>query len=381
MRTQSMPELKLLKAILWIYIALCFIVAGLNYGYVPRATPEVASAITRFWHFYENWVKTLFIVLGSILTLRIIGKSGRTDLRKRNLIGLILSALVVHIVTPILLGNTELYFFTMPLPWTTTPLQLLHPETSFYLSRFPVWGAAGVSAAMIFYICLSVIVITGTLLFGRRWQCSTLCLFNGFASEVFSPAFPLIGKRKPVSYKALKMFSVLRWVFLALAVFLSVWWVLFLFGVRSIGDFHIVSKVELFKYLLAELLTAMFFWVAFLGRGYCYYCPLGTILGLLSKLSGQKIITNNTDCIACGKCSKVCPMSIDIKSKAQCGEAVKDLRCVGCGHCVDCCPTKTLTYSTKFLDTISNRRSCIKPPDATIMEVQGKDAEQANEGV
>ncbi len=45
-------------------------------------------------------------------------------------------------------------------------------------------------------------------------------------------------------------------------------------------------------------------------------------------------------------------MSIDIKSMAQIGNIVTDLRCVGCGHCVDSCPTETLGYSTKFLDWI-----------------------------
>ena len=43
-------------------------------------------------------------------------------------------------------------------------------------------------------------------------------------------------------------------------------------------------------------------------------------------------------------------MSIDIRSEAQNGEAVKNLRCVGCGHCADVCPARTLSSSTKFLN-------------------------------
>ena len=348
-------ELRILKTILWIYILLCLIIAGLNYGYASRATVEISSSITEFWHFYENWIKTFFIIICSFLTLRIAG-SNRSIMRKKNLIGFIVAALVVHIAGPIMLNNQELYFFVMPLPWTTTPLQLLYQESSFYLSRFPIWGLAGISSALMFYIGISVVIFMGTLLFGRRWQCSTLCLFNGFAAEVFAPAIPLLGKRKKATSKSIKIFSILRWMFLLIALFFTVWWILLLSGVPLASDFQLISKMEVYKYLSTELLMMMFFWVAFIGRGYCYYCPLGTTLALISKWAGQRIVTNKTKCIQCGKCNDACPMSIDIKSQSQNGNTVTDLRCVGCGHCVDVCPTKTLSYTTNFSTWLNKRR-------------------------
>ncbi|MCB2356749.1 4Fe-4S binding protein [Clostridium estertheticum] len=354
MKSNKNIELRILKAILWIYIILCILIAGLNYGYVSRATPKVASFITWLWQFYENWVKTLFIIIGSFLTIRIIGTSKRSVMRKRNLIGFIVSALIVHITAPILLNNKELYFFAMPLPWTTIPLQLLFPKSSFYLSSYPIWGEAGISAVLIFYVCVSIVVLVGTLLFGRRLQCSTLCLFNGFASEVFEPVIPLIGKNKKMEPIVIKIFSILRWVFLLISVFFTVWWISLLLGTPITENFKIISKIENYKYLTTELMIAMFFWVAFIGRGYCYYCPLGTVLYFLGKIAGQQIITNKSKCIQCGQCNLACPMSIDIKSKAQSGDAVINIRCVGCGHCVDACPVKTLGYSTKFSNWISN---------------------------
>ena len=307
-----------------------------------------------FWHFYENWIKAAFIIICSILTLRIIGGSSETTMRKRNLIGITISALIIHIIAPLLLENTELYFFTMPLPWTTTPLQLFNPNSTFYMSRLPLWGLAGITTALIFYLCMCVIVILGTLLFGRRWQCSTLCLFNGFAAEVFAPAFPLVGKTGRLKPSTIKVFSKLRWIFLNIALFFTFYWALFLLGIPLPGDIEMIGKIETYKYLGTELLMAMFFWVAFMGRGYCYYCPLGTILGILAKAAGQKIAMDNGQCIQCNQCNLTCPMSIDIKEKAESGEAVTELRCVGCGHCVDVCPTRTLSYSTKFLDVIVN---------------------------
>lgn len=369
MAKNQSKELKILKIILWSYIILCIVIAGVKYGYASKATPEVNAIVTNVWHFYENWVKTIFIIVCSILTLRIVKKSKRTIMRKRNLIGLIITALIVHIIVPLLLGNSELYLFAMPLPWTTKPLQLLSPNTTFYQSKYAIWGTAGISAILIFYVCVSIIVLIGTLLFGRRWQCSTICLFNGFASEIFAPVIPLIGKNtatcqsdvctnKKLSSKTLMIFNILRWVFLAIAIFFTVLCILFLAGVSLPVNFDIISNIELFKYLCTELLVAMFFWVALTQRGYCYYCPLGTVLAFISKFAGQKITTANSKCIQCNQCNMSCPMSIDIKSLAAAGKDVKEMRCVGCGHCVDACPTKTLAYSTRFIQRfiVSNKR-------------------------
>lgn len=363
MKQKPLIELRVLKGILLTYIILCVVIAGLNYGYVSHASPKVAAFIGWFWMFYENWLKTLIIIVCSVLTLRVVGKSKRTTMRKRNLIGLIIAALIVHIIMPLTVGNGEMYFYAMPLPWSTTPLQLMNTQSSFFMRQTLAWGAAGISAALIFYVCVCGVVLAGTLLFGRRWQCSTLCLFNGFAAEVFDPAIPLLGKKKTVSLKLLKFFKVLRWVFLAIALFFTLWWVLFLAGISVPGNPEVLGKIEVYKYLVAELLMAMFFWIAFLGRGYCYYCPLGTVLGLISKAAGQKIVTDETNCIQCGQCNKACPMTIDIKSKAIDGLSAQALRCVGCGHCVDACPTGTLRYSTRFLNLCRKSKVLDKSPE------------------
>lgn len=356
MNSEKSLEIKILRSLLWVYIILCLIIAGLNFGYVSRATPETAAFISWLWGFYENWIKTIFIVIGSFLALRIIGTSQRTVMRKRNLIGFIFAALVVHIFGPLFLNNKELYFFAMPLPWTTIPLQLLDTNSVFYLKYLPIFGLTGISLALIFYLVITIVVYGGTLLLGRRWQCSTLCLFNGFVSEIFEPVIPLIGKKKIINRNGLKAFSVLRGAFLGLALFISLYWILLLMGIPS-SESDIIGQIETYKYLTTELLMAMFFWVVFVGRGYCYYCPLGTILGLLSKTIGQKIITNSVSCIQCGRCNKACPMSIDIKSRAKVGSPVSELRCVGCGHCVDICPTETLVYSTNFLEKLRRREN------------------------
>lgn len=70
-----------------LYIALAFILAGLNFGYASLAPEHIAALIKTSWHFYENELKTIFIIIGSYLTLRLIRKSGRAELRRNNLLG------------------------------------------------------------------------------------------------------------------------------------------------------------------------------------------------------------------------------------------------------------------------------------------------------
>jgi len=349
--------LKLLKTILWIYIIFCFILAGINYGYASKAPQNIARIITWVWLIYENWIKTLFILICSFLTIKIIGSSKRTKMRKSNLIGFIIAALTVHVMIPLFVYNYELYFFTMPLPWTTAPLQLLDKHSSMYHNISTAWGPNGILSAFIVFICVSIIVFIGTLLFGRRFQCSSICLFNGFAAEVFDPAIPLIGKRKKIKPKTIRLLYILRWIFLAVALFFVSCWVLYLIGVTLPGNIDLITKIESYKYLAGELLMMMFFWISFVGRGYCYFCPLGTVLSLVAKIAGQKIKTDNSRCVSCNKCNDVCPMSIDISGKAVNGTSVQDIRCVGCGHCVDECPTKNLCYSTRFIETVAKIQS------------------------
>ena len=346
---------KILKMILWVYIILCVLIAGLNYGYAPRADAATARFLTWFWHFYENWIKTAFIIIASILTLAISKSAGRTKLRTRNMLGFILAALVVHIALPLFSGNSEWYFFTMPLPWTTTPLQLLDSGSAFYLSRIQVWGISGVVGVLVFYGVASILIFLGTVLFGRRLQCSSLCLFNGFAAEVFDPAMPLLGVKRKPGQRQKAALKAARWIFLAIACFFSLWWTASLVGITPVALRDTLAKAETYLYLAGELMMAMFFWVSFLGRGYCYYCPLGTVLSGLAKIGGQRIQTDRTKCVQCGRCTAICPMSIDVKQYAVQQASVQDSLCVGCGHCVDACPTQTLRYTTNALDHL--RRS------------------------
>ena len=77
------------------------------------------------------------------------------------------------------------------------------------------------------------------------------------------------------------------------------------------------------------------------GRTYCNtICPVGTILGYLSKYSIFKIRIDKEKCNNCGLCEKNCKAScIDSKT-----ETIDYTRCVTCFDCIDKCNKGAISY-------------------------------------
>jgi len=356
-----------LRITLAAYIALCVLIAGLNYGLAPSTSPAVASAIHSLYAFYENEFKVGLILVCSLLTFIADKNAKRSRLRRANVIGLCAAAIVVHVIIPLLVDNRETYYVVMPLPWSSVGLQLLDPTSPFYQHKAGLWGMAGLSATVIVFSAVNAFIFVSTMLFGRRLQCSTLCLMNGFVAEIWSPVLPLARRRrepnavkpntshhKRVPY-ALK---VARVVMFAVSVSFTLWWILKAAGAPVPFSSHssAIAQIETIKYLTLELLVGMFFWVAWSGRGYCHYCPAGTALALVARLGGQRIRTDLAPCVGCGLCSKACPLAIDIAAAAARSESVTSLSCVGCGHCVDACRSGVLAYETRFLRLVRRIR-------------------------
>lgn len=77
------------------------------------------------------------------------------------------------------------------------------------------------------------------------------------------------------------------------------------------------------------------------GRAYCNtVCPVGTVLGYLSKLSLLRMEIDTDTCNNCGRCARNCKASC-IDPKAH---KIDYTRCVTCFDCIDKCSTGALTY-------------------------------------
>lgn len=228
---------------------------------------------------------------------------------------------------------------------------------------------------------LNAVILIGlavlTLLFGRVY-CSSICpmgIFQDVADWLSKRIRP--GKKKK-RYKYSKARNILRWsivAILALSVILfgttaflgfldpysaygriavNVFKPIYMWGnnileaiFTSFGNYTFY-RVDIFVLSVFSLIVALItlFAIGFLawkyGRTYCNtICPVGTILGLLSKYSFFRINIDQSKCNSCGACERKCKASC-IDSKEH---KVDHSRCVACFNCIGSCKIKALTYS------------------------------------
>ncbi len=81
------------------------------------------------------------------------------------------------------------------------------------------------------------------------------------------------------------------------------------------------------------------------GRLFCNtVCPVGTLLGLVSKFSFYKIAIDEEKCNSCNLCTRNCKSGcIDKKNKT-----VDFSRCVACYNCISVCPSGGITYVKSY---------------------------------
>lgn len=218
-----------------------------------------------------------------------------------------------------------------------------------------------------------VAVLILTLLTGRTY-CSFLCPL-GIGQDISSRIGGRIKKKfRRFGYK--KPFTIIRYSILAVTLAVTILWGTYLlvlldpysifgrfmtfFGkplvillnnfVESIlVRFDIYSlhhiRIDGFKPAVYSIPAFFFLLVGILsltkGRLYCnMICPVGTLLGLLSKISFLRIKIDEGKCSKCGLCSVGC--------KSSCIDFLKsnvDLsRCVNCFNCIKICPDKAISY-------------------------------------
>lgn len=77
------------------------------------------------------------------------------------------------------------------------------------------------------------------------------------------------------------------------------------------------------------------------GRTWCNtVCPVGTVLGVISRFSLMRVKIDESKCINCGLCARNCKSAcIDFKN-----HSIDYSRCVDCMDCLDKCTTGAITY-------------------------------------
>jgi len=104
-----------------------------------------------------------------------------------------------------------------------------------------------------------------------------------------------------------------------------------------------VKHYDVLSIVFSLLMLGFIIWLAVKrGRLYCTtVCPVGTVLGIISKISLIRIKLNETSCNQCGVCSYVCKSGcIDYENVN-----VDTSRCVTCFNCLIVCPQNSLKYN------------------------------------
>ncbi len=229
-----------------------------------------------------------------------------------------------------------------------------------------------IPAVLALNVGVILLLVVLTLLFGRVY-CSVICPLGVMQDIVAKIA---TGKKK-MRYKYSKALTVLRIVVLVLFV------AMFIFGVGSIvallepysafgriasnlfaplwawgnnvlayfaerADSYAFYSTEVFIRSIPIFAVAVitFVVIAILaarsGRTYCNtICPVGSILGFMSKFSLFKIRIDKDKCNSCKLCSFACKSScIDAKAKS-----VDSSRCVSCFNCLEKCKKGAISFS------------------------------------
>ena len=219
-------------------------------------------------------------------------------------------------------------------------------------------------------------VLLVTLLFGR-FYCSVVCPlgvmqdgFNLIARKVKKNRFRYVKEHRWLRYPILVVFVVLLVVGLnGLAILIAPYsaygriatnllqpvylWINNLFaGIAEKHDSYAFYEVDVWlkSGVSLAVAAATLLIVGFLalrrGRTWCStICPVGTVLGLLSRFSLFRPVIDADKCKNCHKCERNCKAScIDIEN-----HRIDYSRCVACMNCLDQCKFDALKYSnTRF---------------------------------
>lgn len=238
-----------------------------------------------------------------------------------------------------------------------------------------------------------IIILLLTLLSGRTY-CSFFCPL-GIGQDIFSRIGGKFRKRfRRYGYK--KPHTVLRYSLLAILLVVTMFWGIYMltlldpysiFGrfmtyfakpvVITINNFlsNILGKFDVytlshtpikpFALVMYSIPMAFFLLIGVMsftkGRFYCNtICPVGTFLGLISKISLFRINIDESACTRCGRCAMQC--------KSSCIDFLKHdvdvSRCVDCFNCINICQEDAVSYGVVKLKKIEHqvdesRRSAI----------------------
>ena len=77
------------------------------------------------------------------------------------------------------------------------------------------------------------------------------------------------------------------------------------------------------------------------NRAFCkYLCPVTVFLKPMSYFSLLRVHCDESKCVHCGKCLRVCPMNVEVNEESR--KRKRGTECILCYECTKACPAKAL---------------------------------------
>lgn len=230
---------------------------------------------------------------------------------------------------------------------------------SLFVQLDPLVGLAMILSAGTLYqgLLWGLVVVVLAIVLGRVW-CNWVCPLGSIHHFVgwVTASKKLAERIKANAYRplySLKFYLLAAGLILALFGSLQIGWLdpiclswrTFSLAVwptaNSLGDWVYQIGPELqFAWLVALVFVVLLVANAFIPRFFCrVLCPLGALLGLLSRYALFRVHRERRSCTGCGRCTAVCEGAASPQEKLRLSE------CTVCLKCIEACPEGSLRFT------------------------------------
>ena len=225
---------------------------------------------------------------------------------------------------------------------------LLFPVVMNFLSPYVIIDGAFQGIVSGSFLVFGGLFIS-SLFFGRLW-CSWVCPAAGLQETAFA-----VNDRRVRG----KRLDWIKWVIWVLWLGVIVTGFIVAGGFNKVDPLHLtesgISVDAPQKYIIYYFVIATVFGLAvFVGRrtfchAGCWMSPfmiLGRKLRNAANTPALRLIAETEKCTNCKKCTRNCPMSLDVNAMVQAGK-MENAECILCGKCIDNCPESVIHYAFK----------------------------------
>jgi len=223
---------------------------------------------------------------------------------------------------------------------------LLFPVTMNFISPYVIIDGAMQGIITGSFIVFGLMFVA-SLFVGRLW-CAWLCPAAGLQEACF------MIQSKPARGGKLNWIKWGIWIvwigFIAYAALSAG-------GYTTVNFLHLtetgISVDEPFKYITYYMVVGTIFVLSVTAgkRAFCHYgCWMAPFMILGRKIRNAlntpalRLQAQPEKCINCHKCTKACPMSLDVNAMVQSGR-MENSECILCGNCIDTCPKQVIRYA------------------------------------